>query len=79
MRRYQGNKKDFIEEEKIIIPVQINGKLRETLVLSREGMSNQKQVEERALKSEKISLSLKGKKIRKVIYVPGKVINFVVG
>jgi leucyl-tRNA synthetase len=69
---------DFIEEAEVRIPVQVNGKLREMLVLSRNAVSDRKYVEKVAKKSEKVSKYLSGKVIHKVIYVPGKVINFVV-
>jgi leucyl-tRNA synthetase len=38
----------------------------------------QKEVEEAAKKSEKIKKHLQGQTVRKVIYVEGKLLNFVV-
>lgn len=62
--------------EDIIIPVQVNGKLRNTLrVFSHEILKEE--VEKIALADEKVKKYLTGKKYR-VIYVQGKIINFIV-
>ena len=67
--------KHLIEDE-IPIVVQVNGKLRDTLRL-RSGQA-QNEIEEQVRKSEKISKYLEGQTIKKVIYVEGKLLNFVV-
>jgi leucyl-tRNA synthetase len=69
----------FIEEDTVAIPVQVNGKLRDMLKVESSRLKVQSEIEKMARGSEKVAVYLKGKKIRKVIYVPGKVINFVVG
>jgi leucyl-tRNA synthetase len=64
-----------IVDEEIVIPVQVNGKLRATISV----VSNQlsvKSVTEKVLKQEKVKKYLAGKKY-KIIYVPGKILNFV--
>jgi leucyl-tRNA synthetase len=64
------------KEEEIEIPVQVNGKLRGRVIVpadSAEGL-----VRERALAEEKVKAALAGKQIVKQIFVPGKLINFVV-
>jgi len=65
-----------IVEEEIIIPVQVNGKLRDTLRVSSHELSKEI-VEKKALKSEKVKKYLQGKKF-KVVYVSGKIINFII-
>jgi leucyl-tRNA synthetase len=68
----------LIEEERVVIAVQINGKLRETLEIDFSLAKNKNEVEERAKKSEKVEKYLKDKELKKTIFVPGKLINFVV-
>ncbi len=63
------------KEEIITIIVQIDGKLRDRLQAKR-GLS-QKEVEAIAQKSEKISKLLKPKSIKKIAFVPDRLINFV--
>lgn len=66
-----------IVEEEIILPIQINGKLRETINVQRSMVNNQKEIEKLALESEKVKKHLEGKKY-KSIFVPGKILNFIV-
>ena len=69
---------NLLYEENVTIVVQVNGKVRDTFQTEYRGASNQKQVEGEAKKSEKIQKYLEGKKIIKIIFIPGKVVNFVV-
>ena len=55
------------------IPVQVNGKLRDKLVVP-AGISPA-ELEKAALASEKVRPFLEGKNIKKVIVVPGKLVN----
>ena len=66
-----------IVEEEIILPIQINGKLRETVKVQSSNIKDQKEIEKLALKSEKVKKYIEGKEY-KVIYVQGKIINFIV-
>ncbi|MCL4364427.1 leucine--tRNA ligase [Patescibacteria group bacterium] len=63
-------------EEQIIIPVQVMGRLRDTITIQSSKRSDQKFIEELALKSEKVKKYLTTKP-KKTIYVPGKIINFI--
>ena len=65
-----------IVDEEIIIPIQINGKLRDTLRVSSRELS-QKIVTKKALESEKVKKYLTGEP-KKIIYVPGKIINLII-
>ncbi|MBI2023502.1 leucine--tRNA ligase [Candidatus Giovannonibacteria bacterium] len=65
-----------LEEDFFELIVQINGKLRDTFRISR-GIS-QAEAEKLTLAREKVKLALENKKPRKIIYVPGRLINFVV-
>ena len=69
--------KHLVEEE-ISIAVQVNGKLRDTIQVQNSKIKLQNEIEERAKKSERVQKHLEGKQIKKVIYVEGKIINFVI-
>lgn len=62
-------------EDMVTIAVQVNGKLRDTLQLS--ATVAKEAMEEAALASEKVQGHLNGLTIRKVITVPGKLVNVV--
>jgi len=66
-----------VTDEEIIIPVQVNGKLRATVVIQKSKIKNQKEIEELSLKNDKIKKYLTGKP-KKIIYIPGKIINFII-
>ena len=65
-----------IEEKDVIIPVQINGKVREKIVLPAQEVSEEI-VTKKALTSEKVQKWIGGKAY-KFIYVPGKILNIVI-
>jgi len=58
------------------IPVQVNGKLRDRIVVSVD--ATEEQVLQQAAGAEKIVPYLEGKTVRKQLYVPKKLVNFVV-
>jgi len=68
----------YLEEDQVTIVVQINGKVRETIQVKSQKSKVKSEVELEAKKSEKVRKYLEGKIIRKTIFVPGKLINFVV-
>ncbi|MFZ4508063.1 MAG: leucine--tRNA ligase [Fimbriimonas sp.] len=59
----------------IVVAVQVNGKLRDTLELPAD--ATKEDLEEAAKNSAKIQTNLAGLTIRKVIVVPGKLVNIV--
>jgi len=63
--------------DEIEIVIQINGKVRDKLVVP-NGMSKE-ELEAHVLQHEKAQALLEGKTVRKVIAVPGKLVNIVVG
>jgi leucyl-tRNA synthetase len=67
----------MLEEDEVDLPVQVNGKLRAT-VRVRRGAS-QDVVQEAALRDENVRRHTERAAIRKVIHVPDRLINFVVG
>ena len=68
----------YLVEESVAIVVQINGKLRTTVRVDNSNILFQDRVEELVKKSENLHKYLDGKEIKKVIYVKGKLLNFVV-
>ncbi len=68
----------LIIPEKVTLVIQINGKLRDSLELSVNEAQEQDKIEQLAQKTAKISKWLVNKPIKKVVFVPGKLINFVV-
>ncbi|MEK7521615.1 MAG: class I tRNA ligase family protein, partial [Patescibacteria group bacterium] len=67
---------DLIVEKEVEIPVQVNGKLRGTIKMPNAKCQMQNEVEALAKADQNISKHLTGD-IKKVIFVPGKLINFV--
>ncbi|MDB5597761.1 MAG: leuS [Hyphomicrobiales bacterium] len=63
-------------EDRIVIPVQVNGKKRAELLISRD--ADQSMVEGEALKLEAIVRELGGRSPKKVIIVPQRIVNVVV-
>jgi leucyl-tRNA synthetase len=70
-------KAEVVEDEEVVIPIQVNGKLRGTIKVKIQEIKTKSFIEQEALKDEKIKKYLEGKKY-KFIYVEGKVGNFVV-
>jgi leucyl-tRNA synthetase len=69
----------YLVTEEVSIVVQINGKVRDTIAIQSSELRIQNKVEEEAKKSNKIQKYLEGNPIKRIIYVEGKIINFVVG
>jgi leucyl-tRNA synthetase len=68
---------DFIRKDNAVIVIQVNGKVREKVELPTG--SDQKKVEEVCFAAEKVKSAIEGKEIKKIIYVPDKILNIVVG
>jgi leucyl-tRNA synthetase len=66
----------LVKEEKIILIVQVNGKVRDRIE-SRADLSK-KEALSLALSSKKVQKWIEGKKPKKVIFVKGKLINLVI-
>ena len=68
----------YLVQDEVTIIVQVNGKLRDTIRIKNQESRIKNQMEELVKRSDKVKVYLEGKKIRKTIFVPGKLINFVV-
>jgi len=67
---------DALERDQIEIVVQVNGKLRARLAVAADASKND--VEAAALADENVQRYIEGKDIRKLIVVPGRLVNIVV-
>jgi len=65
-----------LKTEEVEIVIQINGKVRDRLVIPVE--LGREELEKQALSTEKVQAAISGKEVRKVITVPGKLVNIVV-
>ncbi|MCX7420210.1 MAG: class I tRNA ligase family protein, partial [Planctomycetia bacterium] len=66
----------YVEDAVIDVPVQINGKLRAKITVAAK--ADQATIEAIAKADPNVTSHLEGKTIAKVVYVPGRMINFVV-
>lgn len=69
--------KHLIIEQEIIIIVQVNGKKRLELLIDHQAALEQDQVERKIKESQLLDKWLEGKTIKKVIFIKGKIINYV--
>jgi leucyl-tRNA synthetase len=65
-----------LEEEKLLIVVQVNGKVRGKITVSAD--MEQSRIESEALQDQKVRVFLDGKTVQKVIHVPRRLVNIVV-
>lgn len=63
--------------ETITIGVQVNGKVRATISLPKD--SSKEDTEKMALEQDNVQKAIEGKTIRKMIVIPNKIVNVVVG
>lgn len=63
--------------EEIEVPIQINGKLRSRIVVGAEASAAE--LEAAALADERVRAALAGKSVRRVVVVPGRLVNVVAG
>jgi len=63
------------KEDKIIIPVQINGKVRSEIEINRD--ESEENVKSSALSDKKVKKIIADKKIIKTIYIPNRIINLI--
>ncbi len=65
-------------KSEIKLPIAVNGKVRDQLVLSQEESQNESEVIARAKRRERVMVWLSGKEVVREVYVPGKMLNLVV-
>ncbi len=68
----------YLTEESTIVVVQVNGKTKGSIVIDTESSSSQEKIEAAVRDSEKMRKYIEAGNIRKVIFVPGRLVNFVI-
>jgi len=68
---------ELAAEERITLVVQVNGKLRARLEVPAD--VGEEEAKEAALADENVQRHVEGKDVRRLIYVPGRLVNVVVG
>ncbi len=66
----------YLKEERVTIPIQINGKVRASLEIAKD--IQEEEILALATSHEKIIPHLGDKKLKKSIYVPGRIVNLVI-
>jgi leucyl-tRNA synthetase len=67
------NSQDFSQ-----IVIQVNGKLRDMIMIQKDIENNRELVEKQALNSQKVQKFVGNIPVKKIVYIPGKIINFVI-
>jgi len=67
----------LVKDDVVEIGVQVNGKLRATIQLAVD--ADEATARAAALSAPKVAAHLEGKTLRKLVYVPGRIVNLIVG
>ena len=73
---YPGYEEQYILEDTITYPISFNGKTRFTMELSAD--TDQEDIKKKVLEAEESQKWIKDKTVKKIIVVPGKIVNVVV-
>jgi leucyl-tRNA synthetase len=68
--------KELIREKEIELAVQVNGKIKDRIVVSAD--ADEQQIKQKALASEKVITALAGKQPKKIIVIKSRLVNIVV-
>lgn len=68
----------FLVKQNLTIVVQVNGKLRGNIIVDLTVARNKDEIENLGKADPNVAKHLEGKEIKKVIYIEGKVLNFVI-
>ena len=66
----------LLAEDEIELPIQVNGKVRTRLVVNKD--ATPAEIEAAAMAAPAVTPHLEGKTVRKVVVVPGRMVNIVV-
>ncbi|MEJ2704931.1 MAG: leucine--tRNA ligase [Sedimentisphaerales bacterium] len=67
--------KELIKEKEIELAVQVNGKIKDRIVVSAD--ANEEQIKQKALGNEKVAAAMAGKEPKKVIVIKSRLVNIV--
>jgi leucyl-tRNA synthetase len=68
---------DLVVDEQITLVLMVNGKVRDKLTASAD--IGEEEAKALALESDRVKAHISGKEVRQLVYVPGKLVNVVVG
>jgi leucyl-tRNA synthetase len=68
--------KELIKEREIELAVQVNGKIKDRIVVAAD--TDEEQIKQKALSSEKVAAALTGKEPRKIIIIKSRLVNIVI-
>ncbi|MEE9370227.1 MAG: class I tRNA ligase family protein, partial [Sedimentisphaerales bacterium] len=68
--------KELIKEKEIELAVQVNGKIKDRIVVPAE--ADEEQIKQKALASEKVVAALAGKSPKKIIVIKSRLVNIVI-
>jgi leucyl-tRNA synthetase len=68
--------KELIKEKEIELAVQVNGKIKDRIVVAAE--ADEEQIKQQALASEKVIAAMAGKSPKKIIVIKSRLVNIVV-
>lgn len=74
--RWPSYDEKFLQEEKAEFVVQVNGKVRDRITMG--ASATEEEVKSKALASEKVKQHIARKDVRKIIFIPRRLINIVV-
>jgi leucyl-tRNA synthetase len=69
-------REEILQKELVTLVIQVNGKVRSKIQVSKG--ASQEEIEKRAVEDEKIQRQLSGNPLKRIVYVPGRLINIVV-
>jgi len=68
--------RELIKEKEIELAVQVNGKIKDRIVVSAD--ADQEQIKQKALASEKVIAAMAGKEPKKIIVIKSRLVNIVI-
>lgn len=68
----------YLQTQQVQVVVQVNGKLRDTLLIDKDIVRNREDVEKLATEADNAKRFLEGKTVKRIVHVEGKLINFVI-
>ncbi|GAG52327.1 unnamed protein product, partial [marine sediment metagenome] len=68
--------KELIKEKEIELAVQVNGKIKDRIVVSAD--ADEEQIKQKALSSEKVIAAMAGKEPKKIIVIKSRLVNIVI-
>ena len=77
-QKWPSINKNLLKDKKLVIAVQINGKLKNTIEIAQENASDKNLQREKALALNNIKNAIINNPPKKIIVIPGKVINIVI-